>query len=123
MIGQPGFHCWCYANRAMDANEVIPREEQSQGRFKVRPLLAESVRQPGEAPQLHPHGQVASFDMRCADSMGVRLSVYGYSYRACDRGRRVTMLIKRRACIGLNQHRKAHVASAQAVNDGVRIRL
>jgi hypothetical protein len=47
----------------MHTAEIIVREVQSASGFQVRQLLRESVRQPGESPHLHSHGQVLPLDV------------------------------------------------------------
>jgi hypothetical protein len=42
----------------MNAAEVIPSKLQRQGYFQIIQLLRESVREPSESPQLHPHREV-----------------------------------------------------------------
>ena len=51
----------------MDTAEVIEREPYSVGGLEVRPLFAESIRQPSHTPHPHADGKVLSFDMGSAN--------------------------------------------------------
>ena len=47
----------------MDTDEVVPGEVQGERRLEVRPLLRESVRQPRQAADVHPHCQVLALNV------------------------------------------------------------
>ena len=49
----------CDPQCLVDSHEVVKRHEQVNGGSQMRQLLAEPVGQPGEAPQVHPDGQIA----------------------------------------------------------------
>ena len=51
----------------MDSHEVVIGEPQGKSGVVVLPLLRESVGQAGEAPNLHSHREVLSFDVRGAN--------------------------------------------------------
>ena len=55
------------AQRFVNPHEVVPREVQAQRGPQILPLLAERVRQSGQAADLHPHREILPLDMRRAD--------------------------------------------------------
>ena len=61
----------------MNPAEVVIGEVQAVGSPQVLPLLAEGVREPGEAAHLHADREVLALHNRCADSFGVGLPMTG----------------------------------------------
>lgn len=77
VIGNSGSHCWSHSDGFMNTTEVIPSEMQGNRSLEVRPLCREGVRQPREAANRHPHGQVLPFNMRRTNPALVRVSNEG----------------------------------------------
>lgn len=65
MIRDARFHRGGYAQRLMDAAEVVVHEMQRDGVRVVLDLLAEPVGQPCEAAHGHAHGQILAFNVGC----------------------------------------------------------
>jgi len=51
----------------VDSAEVVPSELHAQRGPVVLPFFAESVRQPGQPADLHPHGKVLAFNVASAN--------------------------------------------------------
>ena len=62
MVRNAGFHRWRYAQRLMDATEIVVHEVQRHGMLQVLQLLAEAVGKPREAAHAHPHRQILALD-------------------------------------------------------------
>jgi hypothetical protein len=60
VIRQLRFHRRRDAQRLVNSAEVIPRHEHCNGRFQIRQLLAEAIRQPREPAKVHPDGEVSN---------------------------------------------------------------
>ena len=63
VIAYAGFHRWRYAQRPVDAPEVVEHEMQRDRMAQVLNLLAEPVCQPREAAHAHAHGQVLALNV------------------------------------------------------------
>jgi hypothetical protein len=68
----------------MHTTEIVIREVQGNRSFKVRQLLAESIRKPRKAPKLCSHGQVLPLHVTSRDVIFVRPSVYDFGYNLRD---------------------------------------
>ena len=84
MIGQARFHRRSNAERFVDTAEVVIGEVQCDGCFKVAQFFAESVRQPRESTDRHPHGEVVAFYKTSRDVIRVRASVNDLGYNLAD---------------------------------------
>jgi hypothetical protein len=60
--------------RLVDANEVVPERIESNHVRMVFELLAESIRESGEAPHRHPPREVRTFRVGRADVLRVRIA-------------------------------------------------
>ena len=67
-----------YAQRLMDANEIVVGHEQRDRVRVVLDLFREAVRQPGEAAHVHPHRQVRALGVARADMTGVGVALDGH---------------------------------------------
>src|SRR5215467_4872117 len=74
VICNVGLHCRSDAKGAMNATKVVPSEIQGQSRFQVSPFLREGVGESRQSANLHPHGQVLTLYMRCANPFRIGLS-------------------------------------------------
>jgi len=76
-------HRRSHPQRLVNPTEVVEGEVQSQGRLEVRQLLAEGIRQPGEAAAHHPNGQVLPLHVARADMgrSGIPIDHRGYHLR------------------------------------------
>jgi hypothetical protein len=90
--GQPRLHSRSHPDRRVHPSEVVGREVQRQGGAQVVPLPAESIRQAGKAPHLHPDVQVRPLNMGCADALLRRRSGDDHLLGAYYRGGRVAAL-------------------------------
>jgi hypothetical protein len=77
MVSDSGGHRGSTAKRAVEMAVVIPSEIKSERCFQVFPLFAEGVGQARQAPNLHSHGQVGSFDMRRTNPFGIGIAPHG----------------------------------------------
>src|SRR5438093_2383620 len=68
----------------MNPAKVVVREMQSNRSLQMRKFLAEGVRQSGESANCHPHGEVLSFHMRCADVVRIRITSSDFGYNLHD---------------------------------------
>lgn len=64
----------------MYATEVVPAHEERDSRFQVVQLLAEPVRQAGEAAQMHPHAEIRPLDVAGGDALNPRVSAHADWY-------------------------------------------
>src|SRR5882757_2801257 len=60
MLTDTGFHRRGNSKRLMYSREVVVHVKQSDHRDVVFDLLAERIRQPGEAAHIHPHVEILS---------------------------------------------------------------
>ena len=58
MIRQAAHHRWGLLDGRMLPAKVVVSKEQGQGRFMIRPFLAESIGEPRQTPVHHAHCQV-----------------------------------------------------------------
>ena len=67
----------------MNTAEIVVRKMQRNGGFQICQLLTESVRQPRQSADLHPHGQVLPFDVAGRNVTDARVtdSHLGYNLR------------------------------------------
>ena len=63
MLCNAHFHRRSHAQRLMEFAEIVIRKMESNRRFVVLVLLAESVGEPGELADLHSHREVLPFYM------------------------------------------------------------
>ena len=99
----------------MDANEVVIGEVQGKRSVVVLPLLAESIGQPGESANLHPHGEVLSLYVRRANLVRVGLPD-DWDHLRCDHfSRGVPLVAFAGRCVHLDELCEIHAGSeAQA---------
>src|SRR5437870_10778472 len=74
MVSQSGFHRGGDAKGHMHAAEVVPGHIESNGGFKVRQLLAETVHQSRESPQVHSEVKVRPFNVTGADVREIEIA-------------------------------------------------
>ena len=122
MIGNSRFHRRRYADCTVNPAKIIIREIQSKRSPVILPLLAESVCQPSEAPNLHPHREVLTLDMGRAYFLGVGMADNWDYLRGNHFSRRVAPLIFRTGPIHLDELRKINARSKAHV-DGINISL
>ena len=72
--------------RTMNAAEVVIGEVQRDGCFQVRQFLAESVRQPREPANRHPHREVLPLHKASRDVLRVRIAAANLGYNLHDWG-------------------------------------
>jgi hypothetical protein len=67
----------------MNTAEVVIREVQGDSGFQVAELTRESVREPGQPPKLHSHGQILSLHVagRNVLRVGIAAANFGYNLR------------------------------------------
>ena len=68
MVGHTEHHCWCHADRLMDATQIVVSKEQRDRRLMVPELFREAVRHACEPPRLHADCQIGALDIACADT-------------------------------------------------------
>ena len=61
----PCLHRGCHPQGLMNPAEVVIHEVKSKGAFQVVMLLGEGIRQSGQPPHAHPHGQILPFEVAC----------------------------------------------------------
>ena len=88
----------------MNANEVVVHIEQRDGVHVVVELLRKRVCQAGESTDVHPHGEVLTFDMRRAYMGRVRAADNRLCLATSAHGRAVTLLGLRVGAIATNVH-------------------
>ncbi len=71
MIRDARFHHGRYADRGVNPAEIVEREPQHKRGPVVLKLLREAVGQASESPNLHPHGEILTFDMRRANTFRI----------------------------------------------------
>src|SRR5256886_13110876 len=84
MIRDTSFHCRGNAKRLVHPTKIIPREMQAHSCFQVRQLLAESIGQAGEPPELHSHGQVLALNEAGRDVLGIGIALSNLGYNPRD---------------------------------------
>src|ERR1035441_4218450 len=72
MLTDSRFHRRGNTQRLMNAAKVVVCMKQRKHGDVVFELLTEGVRQPGEAPHIHPHVEVLPLHVACADMLMVR---------------------------------------------------
>lgn len=105
MICQTSFHRRRDPQGAMQLAEVVVAEVKRNGSPMVGELLAETVRQSCQPPNLHPHREVVPLHMRCADPIGLRISANHDRDRLHDFRGRVTLFALARSRVVLDQLR------------------
>ncbi len=123
MICNLRFHRWGHSQSLVNAAEIVPREVKSQHRAELLPLLAESVRQPGESPHLHSHGEVRALDVRGADLGWVWVAIYGYFLAARAFGWRVARFVFGVGRVQLHELGEVNLLDSKAENHSVLVRL
>lgn len=110
-----------FVNAAMLAAEVKEGEEQSESRFQVLPLLAESVRQARESSHLHSDREVLTLNNRSTDSFGVRVAVYDRSLYVHHNGWRVASFAVTRGSINFSELREINVLMLKSAHDSITV--
>ena len=64
---------WRDPQSPVNPTEVVVREVQAEGSPQILPLFAEGIRQTGEPPNLHPHGQVPALNVRSANAARIEM--------------------------------------------------
>jgi hypothetical protein len=68
----------------MNTAKIVIREVQSYSGFQVRQLFAEPIRKARKAAHRRSHGQVLSFDKRCADVLRIGPTVDDFGHNLRD---------------------------------------
>ena len=103
MITNSRFHRRGDAQRSVKLAEVVEAKVERNRGLVVLKLLAEAIRQAGEAADLHPHRQILPFDMAGANPLRVGISTDHYWYSLHDIRRRVALFAFARSRIDFDQ--------------------
>jgi hypothetical protein len=68
----------------MNTAKVVIREVQGNSGLQVAQLARESVREPSQPSELHPHGQVLPFNVARRDVLRVEISAANLGYNLRD---------------------------------------
>ena len=103
MITNSRFHRRGDAQRSVKLAEVVEAKVERNRGLVVLKLLAEAIRQAGEAADLHPHRQILPFDMAGANPLRVGISTDHYWYSLHDIRRRVALFALARSRINFDE--------------------
>ena len=111
VIRDARFHGRGDADRAMNAAEVVVREIQRKRRPVVLKLLRESVGQASESPNLHPHGEVLTLNVRRANTFRIGGTHNWDHLRAHHFSRAIARFAFRECAVHFYQSREIHAVS------------
>lgn len=93
VTGDSRFHRGCNPQSLMHAAKVVECEPERVGSLQVLPLLAEGVGESRHPAHTHTDGKILPFNVRCANTVRVRLAPYWLCYGLYHAGWRVSVFV------------------------------